>query len=99
MNQTKLNKKVNSNLAAIPGFVKLYAHGKLGLMFSGDKRFIKVAEQCFAKSIRVTLKWDREKFEDEMGKHGIPTDVINKFAEDYSLDDDIWLSKDSNWPT
>ena len=98
MNQTKPNKNSDPDLTAGSGFVKLYAHGKLGLVFHGDHQFIKIAEQCFTKSIRVTLNFDRQKFELEMRNRGIPTEVINRFADGYSLNDDIWLSTGSNWP-
>ena len=98
MNQTKITKNLNSNLRGTSGFVKLYAHGKLGLVFYGDRRFIETAERCFAKSIQVMLKFNREEFETQMRRYGISADIINKFSEGFSLENDIWLSKGSNWP-
>jgi len=96
------NKSVKRNLekcrTALSGFVKLYAHGKLGLMFYGDKKFQDIAGRCFADAIRVTLKFDRKKFETEMRSYGISGRAIKEYVDNFSLSDDVWLSRGSNWP-
>ena len=98
MKLPETNESIKAESGNIAGFVKLYAHGRLGLLFHGDRRFIDIAEQCFVQAIQVLLTIDRKKFEREMRRHGIPDETIRKFAEEYCLHDDVWLSKGNSWP-
>jgi hypothetical protein len=90
--------KQNAESEIISGFVKLYARGRLGLLFHGDKQFTDIAGKCFADAVQVLLTFDRKKFETEMRRHGIPDEAIRKFAEEYCLHGDVWLSKGNSWP-
>ncbi len=99
MKVQETNEMQNAQSIGSSGFVKLYARGKIGLLFQGDKRFTDIARQCFARAILMTIRFDRQKFELEMRKHGIPDDAIKKFAEGYALEDDLWLSEYNNWPS
>ncbi|MGD8524030.1 MAG: hypothetical protein PVF56_22965 [Desulfobacterales bacterium] len=90
--------KQTAESGSIAGFVKLYAHGKLGLLFHGDNRFTGIAEKCFAEAVQVLLTFDRKKFETEMRRHGVPDEAIRKYAEGFCLHDDVWLSKGNGWP-
>jgi hypothetical protein len=94
------NKKGKSkeSRTELSGFVKLYARGKLGLLYYGEKKFQDIAGHCFANAIRVALKFDRKKFEAEMLSHGISRGFIKEFADNFSLSEDVWLSTGSNWP-
>jgi hypothetical protein len=98
MKLQETNEKQEAASGSIAGFVKLYVRGKLGLLFQGDKRFIDIAEQCFVHAFKVRLTFDRKKFETEMRRHGIPDEAIRKFAEEYCLHDEVWLSKGNSWP-
>lgn len=98
MNLPETIEKKEAESRSTAGFVKLYAHGKLGLLFNGEKQFSGIAEQCFAEAVQVLLTFDRNKFETEMRRHGIPDEAIRKFSEGFCLHDDVWLSKGNSWP-
>jgi hypothetical protein len=98
MKLPETNESIKAESGSIMGFVKLCAHGRLGLLFHGDKQYVDIAEQCFAQAIQMLPTFDRKKFENEMRRHGIPDEAIKKFAEGYCMHEDVWLSRGNSWP-
>ena len=46
----------NSDL--IEGFVKLYTHGKIALLFDGPQEYQRVAEECLKRALKVRISVD-----------------------------------------
>ena len=73
------------------GFVKLYAHGKIGLLFDGPAEYQRVAEECFRRALKVKITVDDIAFVQAMRDRGTPEAVINEFLNTCSVFDEVHL--------
>ena len=91
MNSAKLVevKKIDSDSTG--GFVKLYAHGKLGLLFDGPEEYRSVAEECFRRALDIRITVDDVQFVRSMRGRGTPETVINEFLNSCSIFDEVHL--------
>jgi hypothetical protein len=74
------------------GFVKLYAGGKIGLLFSGDARYWRAAEQCFRQSLDISVRINANLFANEMRNRGASEQAIHEFLNNFNLVDEVYLS-------
>lgn len=75
------------------GFVKLYAHGKIGLLFNGPEEYRSVAEECFKRALEVQITVDDIAFVRAMRDSGTPEAAINEFLDSCSVFDEVHLGK------
>ena len=73
------------------GFVKLYARGKIGLLFSGDGKYVHAAEECFKRSLRVSVTLDEHAFVRAMRDRGASEKAIHGFLDSCTLVDEVHL--------
>jgi len=73
------------------GFVKLYAHGKVALLFDGPKAYQCVAEECFKRALKVRITVDDIAFERAMRDRGAPGAPIHEFLNTCSVFDEVHL--------
>ena len=73
------------------GFVKLYAHGKIGLLFDGPEAYQSVAKECFKRALRVHITVDDIAFVRAMRDQGTPEGAINEFLNSCSVFDEVHL--------
>jgi hypothetical protein len=74
------------------GFVKLYARGKIGLLFSGDSAYTQVAEECFRQALNVYVSLEAPAFARAMRNRGASESVILKYLISCTLIDEVRLS-------
>jgi hypothetical protein len=74
------------------GFVKLYPRGKVGLLFSGDRAYARAAEECFKRSLNVSVNLDEHAFVRAMREHGASEKTIHEFLDSCTLVDEVHLS-------
>ena len=84
------NDKADPN--KLTSVVKLYASGKMGLLFYGDERYQPAAEQCFKGALQIHITFDDKKFLKKMRELKIPEKTIKEYLNSCSLTDDVWLS-------
>ena len=72
--------------------VKLYAHGKIGLLFDGPEKYRGVAEECFEHALDIHIKVDDLGFVRAMRDRGIPEAAINEFLKTCLLVDEVRLA-------
>lgn len=73
------------------GFVKLYAHGKIGLLFDGPEAYQRVAEECFKRAIDVHITVNDIAFVRIMRDRGTPEAAIQKFLKSFTMIDEVHL--------
>ena len=73
------------------GFVKLYAHGKIGLLFDGPAEYRKIAEECFKRALDVNVTVDDIRFARAMRDRGVTEAAINRYLNTYSVFDEVHL--------
>ena len=73
------------------GFVKLYAGGKIGLLFSGDGKFAKAADECFRRALEISVSIDTHSFAREMRNRGASEKAIHEFLDSCTLVDEVHL--------
>lgn len=73
------------------GFVKLYARGKIGLLFSGESQYIRAAEEGFRRALNISVKLDVQAFTSEMRNRGASEKAIHDFWENFTLVDEVHL--------
>ena len=73
------------------GFVKLYARGKIGLLFSGDGKYAKAADECFRQALEISVSVNANSFAREMRNRGAPEKAIHEFWDSYTLVDEVHL--------
>jgi len=84
--------KVEGNVTdSMGGFVKLYAHGKIGLLFDGPKAYRSIAEECFKRALEVRITVDDITFVRAMRDAGTPEAAINEFLNTCSVFDEVHL--------
>ena len=93
MNSAKLVevKKIDSD--KMGGFIKLYAHGKLGLLFEGHKEYRAVAEECFKRALNIRITVDDIQFVRSMRDRGTPETAITEFLNSCSIFDEVHLGR------
>ena len=74
------------------GFVKLYAQGKVGLLFCGDEQYVKVAEECFRRAVEISVSLNAQPFAKEMRDRGASEKAIHEFLDSCTLVDEVHLS-------
>ena len=73
------------------GFVKLYAHGKVGLLFDGPEEYRSVAAECFKRAVDVQVTVDDIKFARAMRDRGVTEAAINRYLNTCSVIDEVHL--------
>ena len=73
------------------GFVKLYAHGKIGLLFDGPEEYRKIAEECFNRALDVRVTVDEIRFARAMRDRGVTEAAINRYLNTCSVFDEVHL--------
>ena len=89
------SKKAETNPDKTMSVLKLYAQGKLGVLFCGDNKYIKEAEESFSKAVNVWPQFDDVTFVEEMRKQDVPDEAIKEFMDSFDWNDDVWLSTKS----
>ena len=74
------------------GFVKLYARGKIGLLFSGYGKYVHEAEECLKRSLNVSVTLDEHAFAGAMREHGASEKTIHEFLDSLTLVEEVRLS-------
>ena len=72
--------------------VKLYARGKIGLLFSGDAQYGKTAEECFRQALDICVGINANSFAKKMHNHGASEQVIHEFLENCILVDEVYFN-------
>lgn len=72
--------------------VKLYAQGKIGLLFSGDTQYGSAAEECFRQSLDICVGIDANSFASMMHNRGASEQAIHEFLNNFNLVDEVYLS-------
>ena len=73
------------------GFVKLYAHGKVGLLFDCPEAYQQIAEECFKRALNIKITVDGIAFVRSMRDLGAPGAVINKILNSCKVFDEVHL--------
>lgn len=73
------------------GFVKLYAHGKIGLLFEGPEEYRIFAEECFKRALDVQVTIDHIRFVDSMRDRGVTEAAIFEFLKTCTVIDEVHL--------
>ena len=73
------------------GFVKLYAHGKIGLLFDGPGEYQAVAEECFKRALNIQVTVDDIRFVRAMRDRGVAETAIKAFLNTCSVIDEVHL--------
>lgn len=74
------------------GFVKLYARGKIELLFSGDPRCWLTAEECFRQSLDICVEINKNLFANRMHYRGASEQEIREFLNNFKMVDEVYLS-------
>ena len=93
MNTDKVVKLRGDVKNSVGGFVKLYAHGKIGLLFDGPEAYQSVAKECFKRALRVHITVDDIAFVRAMRDQGTPEGAINEFLNSCSVFDEVHLGQ------
>ena len=91
MNAVKIVELKRQNSDTTDGFVKLYAHGKIALLFDGPEEYRAVAEECFRRALNKQITVDDIKFVRYMRDRGTPETVINQILKSCSVFDEVHL--------
>jgi hypothetical protein len=93
MNANKVVKLKENDSDSMGGFAKLYAHGKIGLLFDGPEEYQSVAEECFKRTLDVHITVDDIAFVRAMRDRGTPEAAINEFLNSCSVFDEVHLGE------
>ena len=93
MNTDKVSEVKGCEAGSTRGFVKLYAQGKIGLLFDGPEAYRKVAEEYFKRTLEVRITVDDIAFVRAMRDRGAPEAAIDEFFNSYSVFDEVHLGK------
>ena len=75
--------------------VKLYASGKMGLLFYGEEKYHRAADECFKSALDIYVTFDDKKFLKKMRELEVPEKAIKEYLNRCSLTEDVWLSSQS----
>ena len=92
MNTEICNQKERTGPNKLTSVVKLYASGKLGLLFYGEEQYHQAAEQCFKSALEIHITFDDKTFLKKMRELKIPEKTIKEYLNSCSLSEDVWLS-------
>ena len=93
MNTDKAVELKGHEEVSMGGFVKLYSHGKIGLLFDGPEAYQSVAEECFKRALQVHITVDDITFVRAMRDQGTPEGAINEFLNSCSVIDEVHLGQ------
>ena len=91
MNADKVIRLKGQEEVSMGGFVKLYAHGKIGLLFDGPEEYHNIAEECFKRALNVHITVDDIRFARAMRDRGVTETAINKFLKSFLIFDEVHL--------
>jgi hypothetical protein len=92
MNTQSCNRKEGTDSDKLTSVVKLYARGKLGLLFYGESEYFEAAEECFKRALDIGITFDDKKFVKKMRVLKVPEKAIKEYLNSCSLTEDVWLS-------
>ena len=91
MSADKVVKLKGNESDTMGGFVKLYAHGKIGLLFDGREEYQIIAEECFKRALDVHITVDDIRFVRAMRDRGVAEAAIKEFLNTCSVFDEVHL--------
>lgn len=91
MNTDNVIELKGNEAESMGGFVKLYAHGKVGLLLDGPEEYRSIAEECFKRALDVHITVDDIAFVRAMRNGGTPEAAINEFLNSCSVFDEVHL--------
>ena len=92
MNTELCNHKERTDPTKLTSVVKLYARGKLGLLFYGKEKYHQAAEKCFKSALDIHVTFNDKTFLKTMRELKIPEKTIKEYLNTCSLNEDVWLS-------
>ena len=92
MNTEACHEKERTGPTKQTSVVKLYARGKLGLLFYGEEKYQQAAEECFKRALDIGITFDDKKFLKKMRERRIPEKTAIEYLNSFSLTEDVWLS-------
>jgi hypothetical protein len=92
MNTETCPEKERTDTNKLTSVVKLYARGKLGLLFYGEEKYHQAAEECFKSALDIRVTFDDKKFLKKMRELNAPEKTIKEYLNTRSLTEDVWLS-------
>jgi hypothetical protein len=95
MNTEPSEEKERISPNKLTSVVKLYARGKLGLLFYGEEKYHQAAEKCFKSALEILISFDDKKFLKKMRELRVPEKAIKEYLNSCSLTEDVWLSSQS----
>jgi len=93
MNAGSVMNMKNYHSARAGGFVKLYARGKMGLLFDGPQQYRKTARQCFKRALDVSVRFDDILFARQMRDCGTPEMIIRQLLDSCTIIDEVRLDE------
>jgi len=93
------NRAINTNRqgAGKPGkLIKLYARGKIGLLFPDDMQYTQAAEECFRRSLEICVKLNANSFAIMMRNRSASEQAIQELLDNCTLVDEVHLSPSLN---
>jgi len=73
------------------GFIKLYARGRIGLLFSGNIKHAIAAEKCFRQALKISVHLNVNLFARSMRNRGASEKAIHDFLDNCILVDEVHL--------
>lgn len=95
MNSEACPEKERTDHNKMTSVVKLYARGKLSLLFYGEEKYHQAAEKCFKSALEIHITFDDKKFLKKMRELEVPEKAIKEYLNHCSLTEDVWLSSHS----
>jgi len=91
MDRNELREPQRCDSCPACGLVKLYAQGKIGLLFEGPVAHRRAAEECFKRALNISITVDEILFVREMRDCGTPEKAIRAFLDGCMLIDEVRL--------
>jgi hypothetical protein len=66
----------------------------MGLLFYGEEKYHREAEECFKSALEIHITFDDKKFLKKMRELKIPEKTIKEYLNSCSLSEDVWLSSE-----
>jgi hypothetical protein len=73
------------------GFIKLYARGRIGLLFPSNMEYAKAVEKCFRQALEISVNLNAKSFVKKMRHNGASEKAIHDFLDNCTLVDEVHL--------
>jgi hypothetical protein len=91
MSDNRVINKECSESGIRKGFIKLYARGRIGFLFSGNMKHAKAAEKCFRQALEISVNLNVNSFARAMRDRGTSEKAIHEFLDNCTLVDEVHL--------